>query len=277
LFAHAALTDLHPAEPSKGFRHAQRLGRWNGESLAPVAHASLADADLALGGWRLQRQVADGGYRAGFDLDQVPIELRLIPSQPLLLQGDAGYSRKGPSPAQASHYYSEPQLRVSGRLGPAGAAVAVAGTAWLDHEWSDSLIPAEAEGWDWAGINLDDGSALTLFRLRRAGGAGSVWAGGSYRNRTGQLRACGPDEVVWQPGRRWHSPQTGADYPVEWTLTSPAGEYTLRALLEAQELDSRASTGSAYWEGLSELRDAKGARVGLGYLEMTGYAGRLAL
>jgi predicted secreted hydrolase len=277
LFAHAALTDLQPAEPAQGFRHAQRLGRWNGESLAPVAHASLTDADLALNGWRLQRQAADGSYRADFGLDPVRLELRLVPSQPLLLQGDAGYSRKGPSPAQASHYYSEPQLQVSGRLGPAGAAVAVAGTAWLDHEWSDSLIPAEAEGWDWAGINLGDGGALTVFRLRRTGGAGSVWAGGSYRSPAGQRRVFGPDEVVWQPGRRWRSPQTGADYPVEWTLDTPVGRYTLRAMLDAQELDSRGSTGSAYWEGLSALSDASGARVGLGYLEMTGYAGRLAL
>ena len=39
----------------------------------------------------------------------------------------------------------------------------------------------------------------------------------------------------------------------------------------------RGSTGSAYWEGLSELRDADGRRVGLGYLEMTGRAGRLRL
>ena len=42
--------------------------------------------------------------------------------------------------------------------------------------------------------------------------------------------------------------------------------------LDAQELDSRASTGTVYWEGLSELLDARGRRIGRGYLEMTGYA-----
>ena len=37
------------------------------------------------------------------------------------------------------------------------------------------------------------------------------------------------------------------------------------------------STGTVYWEGLSELLDARGQRVGLGYLELTGYAGTLKM
>jgi predicted secreted hydrolase len=48
-------------------------------------------------------------------------------------------------------------------------------------------------------------------------------------------------------------------------------------LLDDQELDSRTSTGSIYWEGLSDLLDAQGRRVGRGYLEMTGYAAALKL
>jgi predicted secreted hydrolase len=32
-----------------------------------------------------------------------------------------------------------------------------------------------------------------------------------------------------------------------------------------------------YWEGLAELLDASERRVGLGYLEMTGYAAKLRL
>ena len=37
------------------------------------------------------------------------------------------------------------------------------------------------------------------------------------------------------------------------------------------------STGTVYWEGLAELLDGRGARVGLGYLEMTGRAQPLKL
>jgi predicted secreted hydrolase len=58
---------------------------------------------------------------------------------------------------------------------------------------------------------------------------------------------------------------------------TPAGRFSVQALLDAQELDSRSSTGTVYWEGLSELHGDAGRRIGLGYLEMTGYAGRLVL
>ena len=77
--------------------------------------------------------------------------------------------------------------------------------------------------------------------------------------------------------RIWTSPSSGARYPLDWQLDTPAGRFEVAALLDAQELDSRASTGTVYWEGLAELRDAQGRRIGSGYLEMTGYAGRLRL
>ena len=50
-----------------------------------------------------------------------------------------------------------------------------------------------------------------------------------------------------------------------------------RLALDAQELDSTASTGAIYWEGLSALHDDAGRHVGLGYLEMTGHARPLRL
>jgi predicted secreted hydrolase len=192
----------------------------------------------------------------------------------VLLQGDAGYSRKGPEEHQASHYLSEPQLVAAGRWSSSGPALA--GRAWLDHEWSDQILPPGAVGWDWIGINLRDGSALTAFQLRRADGS-ALWAGGSLRHPGAPVRAFGPGEVRFEPGRRWASAATGARYPVQWTVHTPAGRHQVQALLDGQEMDGRASTGSIYWEGLSALGDADGQRVGLGYLEMTGYAGRLRI
>ena len=60
-------------------------------------------------------------------------------------------------------------------------------------------------------------------------------------------------------------------------VRTPADFYTVRAVLDNQELDSRQSTGAIYWEGLSELIDSNGKRVGSGYLEMTGYAQALRM
>ena len=194
------------------------------------------------------------------------------------MQGEAGFSRKGPELAQASHYYSQPQLAVTGRVHVQGRARNVTGTAWLDHEWSESLLHPEAVGWDWIGMNLDSGAALTAFRLRRADGS-SLWMGGSWRaSAHAAPQVFGPQSCQWVALRHWLSPASQARYPVQWRVDTPAGSFEVRALLDAQELDSRRSTGTVYWEGLSELLDTRsGQRVGRGYLEMTGYAGRLTL
>ena len=231
---------------------------------------------MQLGGWSLER--TGGAYLARLAEPEFGFELALSPTQPLLLQGEAGFSRKGSELAQASHYYSQPQLAVAGRVHVQGRARNVTGTAWLDHEWSESLLHPEAVGWDWIGMNLDSGAALTAFRLRRADGS-ALWMGGSWRaSAHAAPQVFGPQSCQWVALRHWLSPASQARYPVQWRVDTPAGSFEVRALLDAQELDSRRSTGTVYWEGLSELLDARsGQRVGRGYLEMTGYAGRLML
>ncbi len=272
LFAHAAITDLG----AKRLRHDQRIARAGSSNV----EAAEATTSLALGRWRLLRE-ADGRlgrYRAEAQSETggFAYKLELVCTQPPLLQGVGGFSQKGPSPAHGSAYYSEPQLEVSGELRIDGRTRAVGGRAWLDHEWSDSYLDPAAVGWDWLGINLDDGSALMAFRIRRADGS-SLWSGGSHRPAAGgPARVFAAGEVVFTPGRLWRSPASGAAYPVEWRLDTPLGAYILRALQDDQELDSRASTGAIYWEGLS-LLEAGGRRVGRGYLEMTGYASPLVL
>lgn len=273
LLAHGALTDLAAGR----LVHAERVARWNGDEQAPRAAASTADTRVHIGNWRFAcsegiYHAALGDAAAGF-----AYRLQLATTQPPLRQGDAGYSAKGPVAGDASLYYSQPQLAVTGELHVSGKTQAVRGQAWLDHEWSDSMLPAGAVGWDWIGINLTDGGALTAFRLRRADGS-ALWAGGSHRPRGGAVRAFAADEVRFEPLAYWTSPARNARYPVRWRMHTPAGNFEVRALLAAQELDGSASTGTVYWEGLSELLAAGSQqRVGLGYLEMTGYAAPLRM
>ena len=268
VFAHAALTDLE----QRRLRHDQRIAR----SGFGIAAAAAGETDVVLRDWRLARRA--GTYRAiaASDTAGFAFELALAPTQPLLLQGEAGLSRKGPSPEHTSRYYSEPQLSVDGTLALDGRSRHVTGRAWLDHEWSDAFLPPQAVGWDWIGMNLDDGSALTAFRLRRADGS-AVYAGGSFRRAGDAVRNFDADSVSFTPGRAWQSALSKARYPVEWQVATPAGVFRVNALLDDQELDSRASTGAIYWEGLSDLLDTSGRRLGRGYLEMTGYASMLRL
>ena len=266
IFAHAAVTDLQ----GQTMLHDQRIAR---EGFG-IAQTSQIDTDVKLRSWSLQRSATH--YAAGADASGFGFQLRLRETQALLLQGERGLSRKGPQAAQASYYYSLPQLRAQGTLRIGGQQHNVSGTAWLDHEWSDSLLHPQAVGWDWIGMNLFDGSALTAFRLRDKDGA-TLWAGGSLRRSGGIVRNFDPHEVVFTPQRDWTSALTKANYPVEWRVQTPNASYVVKALLENQELDSRTSTGAVYWEGLSELFDEQGKLLGRGYLEMTGYASALRL
>lgn len=279
LFAHAAITDVQGGR----LWHDQRIARWNGQTPEQPRRrvfASTDDLQVVLRDWHLQR-LADGRYQARVQGDEIDIDLTATPTQALLLQGDHGFSRKGPDPSQASFYVSHPQLRVAGTLGVRGARVPVQGTAWLDHEWSEALMHPDAVGWDWIGMNLDDGHSLTAFQLRRQDGS-RLWAGGSFRAAGSaasptDIYRFHPGELDWVPQRYWTSPRTRARYPVEWRVRTPADFYTVRALVDPQELDGQASTGTVYWEGLSDLWDSQGRRVGRGYLEMTGYTRRLVL
>lgn len=270
LFAHAALTDVQGGK----LWHGQRIAR-AGFGIAEAAEDDLA---VTLRDWSLKRHdMRDrSGYEARLPGDDFTLDLRFAETQPLLPQGDHGLSRKGPEPAQASYYYSVPQLAAQGAITLRGQRFDITGKAWLDHEWSEALLHPQAVGWDWIGMNLDDGSALTAFRLRTREGQ-ALWDGGSFRPPRGDAYVFSPGEVDFRPQRYWTSPLSQARYPVEWIVRTPADFYTVRAVLDAQELDSRNSTGALYWEGLSELIDSNGRPVGRGYLEMTGYAQRLRL
>ena len=136
-------------------------------------------------------------------------------------------------------------------------------------------MPPQAVGWDWMGINLFDGSALTAFRLRDKDG-NAVWDGGSFRAND-RLFTFHRGDVTFKPLRSWKSALSRATYPVEWIVRTPADFYTVRALLDNQEMDSRASTGAIYWEGLCNVWDSNQRLVGRGYLEMTGYASPMRL
>lgn len=266
IVAHAALSD-----PALGrLQHDQKIAR-AGFGLAQAAEPTT---DLRLGSWTMRRE-GDGRYRVNLPARDFSVALTLTPTQPLLLQGERGFSRKGPKPEQASYYYSEPQLQVSGSVTRDGKQVEVTGNAWLDHEWSSTVLDPSAVGWDWVGANLDDGSALMAFRIRTADG-GTLWQHALLRSPDGRQRQFSDREVQFVPLRQWRSPRTKASYPVEMTLDAGDQRWRLRPLQDDQELDSRQSTGAVYWEGAITL-ERDGRRVGRGYLEMTGYLKALKL
>ncbi len=265
IFAHAALSDVK----GKKLFHDQRIARAG----FGLAGAKIGDADVSVDGWRMVRS-ADGAFKTRIDAGDFALDLVLTPTQKVLPQGRGGYSQKGPAAAEASHYYSIPQLKVVGSIVREGRREAVTGKAWLDREWSSTLMNPKAAGWDWLGLNMDDGGALTLFRMRDRGGA-KLWAGGSYRDKAGAVTVFGPEDVVFSGGRTWVSPRTGARYPVAPSVRFRVGpewrSIAVTPLFDDQELDSRRGGGPVYWEGAVTVPG------GRGFLEMTGYQAPLKM
>jgi predicted secreted hydrolase len=265
IMAHAALSD-----PAYGrLIHAQRAAR-TGFGLAGAESDRLR---VWLDDWRLGQTATT--YLAHIPAREFTLQVALEAPQPPLQQGQDGYSRKGPASGSASYYYSLPHLKVSGTVAHGGKPRQVSGSAWLDHEWSSQYMEKNAVGWDWIGINLDGGGALMAFRMRDKRG-GSYWAGGALRDADGRVTSFAPAEIRFTPRRTWRSGRTGTDYPVSWLVQAGNLELTIEPLFDDQEHDTRASTGTIYWEGA--VRALVGGKpAGRGYLELTGYARPLEL
>jgi predicted secreted hydrolase len=265
LIAHCAISD-----PKRGRLWQDQKIRRAGLGLA---EARVGDTDVWIDNWSLERE--GGKYTAKIDAENFSFALTFSETQAVLLNGNSGLSRKGPAAQAASYYYSLPHLKVAGSIVRNGRTDGVTGEAWFDHEWSSEYLDSQAVGWDWIGINLDDGAALMAFRIRDAHG-GARWAGATLRSADGTMQVLGPGDVTFSPGRAWVSPRTRIVYPVQWLVHAGSREFELEPLIDDQENDTRLSTGAIYWEGAVRAYEQH-RLVGRGYLELTGYGERLRL
>ena len=240
ILAHAALSDPRLAR----LRHDERAAR----TALGLAGSREGTTEVWVDDWNLILE--KDLYRAKIQAREFSLELQFEAKGKTILQGENGFSRKGHKTNEASYYYSRPHLVASGKAN----GEEVIGTAWLDHEWSSQYMASDASGWDWCGINLDDGGALMAFRMRGKDGA-PVFS---------------PPETSFEVLRTWRSPRTGAEYPVSVRVKTKQRVLRLEPLMDDQELDARASTGTVYWEGAVRAFDGNNP-IGKGYLELTGY------
>lgn len=265
LIAHVAISDPDHAQLWQD----QRIRRAG----LGLAEAQSDNTNVWVDDWTLHR---DGDrYTAAIAAEGFSLQLEFTATQPPLLNGADGYSRKGPLPESASYYYSEPHLAVSGTVQRASRNDAVTGEAWLDHEWSSQYLDPKAEGWDWLGVNLADGGALMAFEIRDHQGH-PLWVGATFREMGGGVQSFASGQIDFLPGRRWRSPRSGTSYPVSWHVRVGAHDFEIEPLMDDQENDARRSSGAIYWEGAVRVFEQH-RFVGNGYLELTGYGGSLAL
>ena len=271
LFAHVAVAD-----PKRGQLWHEQIS----------VRAGLSDSDLHFDAsasepvlirikqWRLSMN-RDGMWRASIRGKNFNITLDFFPTQSPWLQGQNGFSQKGPKPEQYSHYITLPHLRTTGNIAIDDKRYVIgSGQTWMDHEWSTTVLDPTAKGWDWVGLHGLDGSSLMAFRIRPG-----VWSHASLRDAQGRVRHF--KKVQFEPMEQWTSTRTQATYPVRMKLTLDELTLELVPLMNDQELDARASTGTVYWEGAVSVFEAGQNRTGTlwgqGYLELTGYLNPMKL
>ena len=208
------------------------------------------------------------------------LRLVLEPRKPVVVHGREGVSRKvAGDPSAVSHYLSFTRMAASGTVAVGGEEFAVDGQAWMDHEFFSDYLARGKVGWDWMSVQLDDGTDLMLFGIRDAQGGYGPDRFGTFVDADGSAHPIEPGGVSFRPGRRWRSEATGAEYPVEWQVAVPELDLRLdvRPRIEHQEVFTPNGILPAYWEGAVRYTGERRGRpvAGAGYLEMTGYAGRL--
>lgn len=268
--AHLALSDLDGGK----FYHTERLNR-AGPGIAGVDENARR---IWNGNWQSEWHGQKQELQA--IAEQFQLHLSLEPEKEPVIHGEDGVSQKAAGPGRASHYISLTRIAAGGELVLKGTTLEVRGLAWMDHEFFTHQLTPEQAGWDWLSVQLDDGTELMLFRIRRKDGSVDPYSAGTYVDRAGKSTHLREDDFLLEPGAgTWKSPDSGASYPLDWRVRVPklALELEVETPLASQELGgSNARLAPTYWEGAISAKGQRNGPVrGVGYLEMTGYAGTL--
>jgi predicted secreted hydrolase len=261
-FAHAAASDVD----GKHFLYADRLGRAR-DGLSSASDRSL---DVVLKDWSVKTD-GDAFRLVGVDA-RFALDLTAGQGRGPILQGPGGLNPKGTKPGQASYYYSMPRMPTSGTLTLDGRSFTVEGLSWMDHEFSSNALADNQAGWDWLALTLADGRDLMIYRLRDKSGR-TDYLSGTLVDAPGKVTYLPVEQIELTSSLPWKSPASGASYPQRWQLkVAGIAPLTIQTRLDDQELQTPNSTDVTYYEGTVGVTDDRGAAVGEGYLEMTGYA-----
>lgn len=265
--AHFALSDIASGQ----FHDFERYAR----GTAGLAGAQANPYQVWLYDWEVS-QTGDGIYKLYAHEQGVELDLKLHDLKGPILQGDQGYSQKGPDPGNASYYISQTRLESDGIIRITGQEYQVSGTSWMDHEFSTSALTATQVGWDWFSIQLDNNMELMLFEIRQEDGGIDPYSSGTLVTADASTIQLDESDFVIEVIERWESPDSGADYPAGWMITIPSQDLSLQVV--PLQPDQELNLTYTYWEGAVEVRgEYKGRPVaGKGYVELTGYAGSFA-
>jgi geranylgeranyl pyrophosphate synthase len=178
-------------------------------------------------------------------------------------------------PAAAMHYRTYPVCELEGRIGN----LKVTGRAWIDHQWGSygMFLPGREKdhprGWNWFGINLEDGSSWVVWVNRDLRSQKILSSRAVCMTAAGQVKHHA--HIAVNPTRHWESPVTYARYPVEWEISVPAENIRMffNPLTDDQEIPVF-GVYRALWEGCGTalFRQGNQCLSGTARGEFFGYA-----
>jgi predicted secreted hydrolase len=269
--AHFALSDI----AAKKFTYRERINRGYGERAGAATDRYLV--------WNEDWKVEGDARNYSIEMKDRGTQLRLaLKSQkPPVLHGKNGLSQKGEGEGRASYYYSLTRMQTEGELTIDGKKEKVRGLTWMDHEFGSNQLREDQVGWDWFSIQLDNDTEVMLYLIRRKDGSPDPYSSGTLVNGNGTTKHLALKDFRVEVLNRWKSPKSSATYPMKWKVTIPSEEVELEInpAFPDQELITNRSTRVTYWEGAARINGTvrKQPVSGLGYVEMTGYAGKLRI
>lgn len=267
IMAHFALTDVE----GRRFHHFERFSR----SALGLAGAGGQPLKVWLEDWSAS-EAGDNPWRMRLTAREgdVAVDFTVTARRPVVLNGEGGLSQKSGEPGNASYYYSLPRMETAGTVTAGGKNFAVTGFSWLDREWSTSALGPDQTGWDWFALQLDDGRDVMFYHLRRRDGGTEPWSSGTLAAADGSYRHLTSAEVQIDVLQWWRSPASGIRYPSGWRVRIPGEQIDLE--IEPCIPDQELLVTVRYWEGAVQVKSpTPGGPSGFGYVEMTGYGGKL--
>jgi len=269
-FGHLAVSDLS----AERFHAGERVTR----GALGEATAATDRMDVVMGPWSIEQR-RDEVIQISAREDNIAVDFTLRPLKPLVLEGVKGLSRKADGEGQASYYYSYPRLETSGTMRISDNTYTVSGESWFDHEFSTSLLGKDQVGWDWFCIQLDSHEEIMLYAMRTKSGAMDPVSEGTWINVDGSTKRLEPGSFTIEKTGIWKSDVSGATYPAGWHILIPGhkADLTVTPAMSDQELHLSKMEALDYWEGSCTIAGKVNAQdvTGVGYTELTGYAGSL--
>jgi predicted secreted hydrolase len=200
----------------------------------------------------------------------IEIDLKFTPAKPMSLIGRDGKPDN-------LYYYSFTRNLVQGQIQTSEGIENVRGQGWFDHQWGRDYGLIKGIGWNWFGLQLNDGRELLLNERLSSKSKRSFSPMANLIEEGGSLKFT--REVFCKERKFWHSHKTDAIYPIEWKIIIPdfSIELDVKADIPEQEMPIFGPL-QAIWEGTCILsgqeilpNKKRISLAGKGFMELVGY------